>query len=291
MSTLKALYKPQGRSGEYSQWAINFYNGCTGGCEYCFNRRFPILCAPIPTLKKCFVDEKDAFESTINELWEHKNDIIQSGGVFLSFVSDPCLPQTIGLTMSLLTWTKGLAQEAEAAARDSEDVRPIPVTVLTKRADWVINADSSQHLAFTGYDLQTVRAARNVAFGFTLTGHDELEPGCSKNIDRIRAIKVLHKKGYRTWASIEPIIDFESSLRMIESAAPFCDHFKIGIRTDRKFNCTQDELVRFVNGVRVLASLHNNTVYFKESFRDLIGGMYPIGNHFVDEGYNMFNKD
>lgn len=287
----KALYKPQGRSGEYSQWAVNFYNGCTGGCEYCYNKRFPLLSGPKPTLKTCFTDERDAFETAIREISSNKGDIISDGGVFLSFVSDPCLPDTIGLTMSVLAWVGRIGQMSEAAARASDDTRPVPVCILTKRADWVLDAESRAGFLFSAYEeVADPQDAGNVAFGFTLTGHDELEPGCSSNADRLRAMKVLHDKGYRTWASIEPVIDFRSSLEMIRACAPFCNHFKVGLRTDKKFEWNTNEFVSFVNGIRETVNRTGSTVYFKRSVRDLVGGGYIFGTYFVEEGFNMFTQ-
>ena len=286
----KALYNPQGRSGEYSQWAVNFYNGCTGGCEYCYNRRFPLLSAPKPRLKSVFKDEKDAFDTATKEILRNKADIIRDGGIFLSFVSDPCLPETIGLTMSVLAWA-GLMQYSEAMAAESTDTRPIPVAILTKRADWVLDGTSPGGIRFSAFEELCAGAARNYAFGFTLTGHDDLEPGCSSNADRLRAMKVLHDRGYRTWASIEPVIDFRSSLEMIRACAPFCDHFKVGLRTDRKFECKTNEFVSFVNGIRETVNRTGSTVYFKRSLRDLVGGGYIIGKNFVEEGFNMFGEN
>lgn len=280
----KALYNPQGRSGEYSQWAVNFYNGCTGSCEYCYNRRFPILSAPRPTLKACFNDERNAFDIATKEIYRNRKDIIREGGFFLSFVSDPCLPETIGLTLSLITWAGNLCQYAESKAHEEDYAGPIPVSVLTKRADWVLGGNVVDSLE----SCLDKESKRYVAFGFTLTGHDEMEPGCSSNADRIKAMKVLHDFGYITWASIEPIIDFRSSLEMIRACAPFCDHFKVGIRTDKKFTCTEEEIVNFVNGIRETVNRTGSTVYFKQSFRNLVGGGYIIGSNFVEEGYNMF---
>lgn len=269
----KALYNPQGRSGEYSQWAVNFFNGCTGGCEYCYNKRFPLLSAPKPTLKACFKGEQDAWNTAEKELAQHKEEIIRDGGVFLSFVSDPFLKETACLTAKTINYCS---------------TEKIPVIILTKQTDWAYNniLPEAFRLAITDPMI-----TKKVAYGFTLTGHDELEPGCSSNADRIKALKVLHDRGYRTWASIEPIIDFRSSLEMIRACAPFCDHFKVGLRTDKKYECSTDEFVNFVNGIRETVNRTGSTVYFKRSIRDLVGGGYIIGTNFVEEGFNIFTQE
>lgn len=278
----KALYNPQGRSGEYSQWAVNFFNGCTGGCEYCYNKRFPLLSATKPTLKACFKDENEAIETAQKEILQNKWDIIRDGGVFLSFVSDPMLPETIKATMAIVMFCSAMGQQYQA----------IPVSILTKRADFVLNEDSihSKQFKCVIRPYENNAYSKDIAFGFTLTGHDELEPGCSSNADRIKAMKILHDKGFRTWASIEPVIDFRSSIEMIRACAPFCDHFKVGLRTDKKFECSTTEFVNFVNGIRETINKTDSTVYFKRSIRALVGGQYIFGSKFVEEGFNMFTQ-
>ena len=295
----KALYQPQGRSGEYAKWAINFYNGCTGGCEYCYNKRFPLLSNTKPTLKACFKDNDNALKTAVKEIQKNKEEIIRDGGIFLSFVSDPCLPETISLTNAIIQYCSTpyqfeiLRKEVSNSyeiLKNLQDVceLEIPIIILTKQADWILKKDLPQYKDINRYVDYDDSLHKNVAFGFTLTGHDEMEPGCSSNIDRIRAMEVLHNKGYRTWASIEPIIDFDSSLEMIRLAAPFCDHFKIGIRTDRKFTCTQEEIDYFVNGVQILAAVGGNTVYFKQSFLNHTEGNQIKGQNIVDKNFNFF---
>lgn len=36
VKNLKVTYTPKGRAAEYSEYALNIYNGCNFGCKYCF---------------------------------------------------------------------------------------------------------------------------------------------------------------------------------------------------------------------------------------------------------------
>jgi DNA repair photolyase len=73
----------------------------------------------------------------------------------------------------------------------------------------------------------------NVKVGATLTfdnANDSLEweSGAALPDERIDALKSLHDAGIKTWASFEPVIIPEQSLRLMERVASFADHVKIG---------------------------------------------------------------
>lgn len=292
----KALYNPGGKAGEYGRWAINFYNGCYNGCDYCYLNKgvyASVMGRGVPRLKESLKntniaietiedvaarilpdsDEAKAYVIAVTEIKAHREEIIRDGGVFFSFSTDPCLDETIKLT--LLT--------ALCCVTDN-----IPVTILTKCADWVYSEDTN------------VRALMNaerehgntLAVGFTLTGHDEFEKGASPNAERLRAMKHLHDNGILAWASIEPVIDFSSSLKMIRESVPFCDHFKVGLLSGApKGTYTLDDTVDFINDVRGLLKGTRKTVYWKKSIRDVIGGGSPIGYNFVEADWNIFTGD
>ena len=128
-----------------------------------------------------------------------------------------------------------------------------------------------------------------IAFGFTLTGHDELEPNASPNAERIKAMMLLTKMHFKTWASIEPVIDFDSSFRMIQQALDAgCQHFKIGLMTEHTKVCRRGftlggttfepydpaRCLAFVQDVMQQTG-DRATVYWKQSFRDFLR---PVGS-------------
>jgi len=240
---MKAIYQPKGKAQEYNQWAVNFFNGCSGKCTYCYNRKgrsAKLLGKDEPTIKKSLIDEKTAintFEKEVQKYLPH----LQEHGLFFNFVSDPFLHETIRLTNAALVCLNG---------------NGITGILLTKQAGWIDRLDA-------------ISIASDHAVGFTLTGHDELEPGCSTNAERIQAMKSLHQIGALTWASIEPVIDFKSSLEMIDKTSSFCKHYKIGLQSGVQYD--KGQLAEFVEDVNNLISYDNNrngskiTLYWKDS--------------------------
>ena len=240
----KSIYNPTGSAFEYSKWAANFYNGCIHNCSYCYNNKgitAGTLGGTNVRLKKSLVDESIAYETFCKELDKCKDDIIKGGSLHFNFVSDPCLPQTIDLNWKCIAYA--LSQG-------------IPVQILTKRADWLDHPAVQD--ALSNPDLLKV--------GFTLTGCDDIEPGASPNLDRIKAMRILHDAGIFTWASCEPIIDPKRTLKMIQKSLDYCDHYKIGILSGKKSYSPQD-IRDFVTAVN---ALNPKDVAWKKSLLDYV---------------------
>jgi len=266
----KAIYNPKGAAQEYSEWACNFFTGCSNRCTYCYLKKgigAKVLGGCKPELKKCFDSEQHALEIFIKEAKLNEFEL-QKHGLFLSFTTDPCLPETINLTSKVIdycNWAFG---------------PKIPVKILTKSVEWVGR--------FTNRikSLGSIDHPELVAFGVTLTGHDELEPGASSNQDRIEAMKKLHDAGFKTFASIEPIIYFESSLEMIRQTVGYSDLYKVGLESGRKYN--QNELGLFVHKVLQATENSNAKVYFKDSITRLIPNIK--NKCVVNRDYNLFQS-
>lgn len=264
----KAIYNPSGKAGEYSYWACNFYVGCSNDCQYCYCKKGMLastMGGNVATLKKCFRNEghaKDVFEK---EMLQNRAEL-QKHGLFFSFTTDPMLPETIGLTTFAVT----LCLCAK-----------IPVKILTKRTDFVdVFMEYLQREFMWSNDYKSM-----IAFGFTLTGHDELEPNASPNAQRIEAMKKLNASGFKTFASIEPIVNFDSSLNVIESAILYCDLFKVGLMAGKKYKV--EEAKAFVSNLQAFSRL--SKFYLKNSLRKLVG--YNADNYpkiFVERDYNLF---
>ena len=238
------IYQPSGKAAEYSQFAANFYLGCSNGCHYCYNNQgitSGVLGGLEVRLKKSLVDVKTAEQIFLAELAKWRDAIIADGGIHFTFVSDSCLPETIDLTWTCIC--HALSQK-------------VPCQVLTKRADWLDHPSVQNALSHP----ELLRV------GFSLTGCDDLEPGASPNEERIHAMRELHNAGIATWASIEPILEPLKSLAMIQLSIDCCDHYKIGILSGKKTYGPR-EIREFVNEVN---ALNPRSVYWKKSLIDYI---------------------
>jgi len=81
-------------------------------------------------------------------------------------------------------------------------------------------------------DLSLFRPDRD-AFASTLTTLDDRfsqkwERNAALPADRIAALKAFHKAGIFTWVSLEPTLDVNSSLAIVEATHAFVDLYKVG---------------------------------------------------------------
>lgn len=263
----KALYSPTGAAGEYSYWGSNTHIGCTHDCTYCYCKKGflgTVMGKPVVTLKKCFKNDNHAIEVFKKELMLNI-DSVREHGVFFSFTTDPLLKEVWNVTWANVMFC---------------NQNKVPVKILTKRADWVYSF--IEWIDKSNSDNAELKWRKLIAFGFTLTGHDELEPGASTNAERIEAMKNLHKAGFKTFASIEPIIDIKSSCEMIDASKDFCDLYKVGLLSGAKYNSF--ELLHII----IYLSVLKPKVYIKESIRKVLSGYIHPSDNFVERDYNLF---
>lgn len=272
-----AIYQPAGKAAEYAEWACNFYVGCSNGCTYCYlkkGRGAKVLGGDKPTLKKCFKDEYHALEVFEKELKANLPEL-QEKGLFFSFSTDPMLPETIAMTYQAIV----ICLENN-----------VNVKILTKKSDFIdlcmFEIDEFKHSSILDFP---VRDKEKIVFGFTLTGKDELEPGASTNAERIEAMKKLHEAGFKTFASIEPIIDFGSSYKMIQETIGFCDLYKVGVESGKKYS--QLELDEFIYNTLADTYETNSKFYFKDSLLKAAGiERTQLSANCVTRDYNIFKQ-
>lgn len=245
-----AIYRPKGKAGEYAEWACNLYVGCSNDCAYCYCKRGVLSHAmggPVPKLKSCFKNEDHALKVFVKELESNLGEL-QKSSLFFTFSSDPMIPSTIDLNLTCI-------YKAVAAG--------VKCQILTKDADFIYNQKMKEMLVDpTGYYRE------HVAFGFTLTGRDDLEPGASSNDKRVDSMLRLKLMGFRTFASLEPVVDPVSTLSVFYQIEDCCDLFKVGLQSGRKmseYNRGEvEQMTRYILE-------HGRNVYLKKSLTDYLG--------------------
>lgn len=81
-------------------------------------------------------------------------------------------------------------------------------------------------------DIDLFRPDRD-SFASTLTSLDDSfslkwERGAALPKDRMAALKAFHERGIYTWVSLEPTLDMESSLSIVQATHEYVDLYKIG---------------------------------------------------------------
>lgn len=256
----KAIYNPSGKAGEYSYWACNFYVGCSNMCEYCYCRKGILSNA---LLKKCFKNETDALAVFQEELTQNIIQL-QQYGLFFSFTTDPMLEET-----HKLHW------KAIYFAMEND----VPVKILTKCVGgWIDQLCTEVHPSWK----------KLLAIGFTLTGHDELEGNSASTKERIRAMADLHKAGYKTFASIEPVVDFVSAYSMITLSRKVCDLYKIGLMSGKEYNAKERRDAECF--FEMLKGDTGQKFYLKDSLITLLKlDRDKLPEQFVRRDYNLFD--
>ncbi len=199
---MRTIYKPEGRALEYSPLALNLYKGCAHDCAYCYAKRMAHTYNPkfnfsVPVQRPGLLE---ALEKQAAKMRGDRREIN------LCFMCDPYSPPTDG----------DITREALLILEKYK----LNVTVLTKAGT----------AACRDFD---ILARNHWKFGSTITCFGEprkkIEPGAAKMFDRVDAIVTAKKAGIFTWVSIEPVIDADQSLEIIQwGKSASIDLFKIG---------------------------------------------------------------
>lgn len=247
---MNAIYKPKGKAGEYAKFAASIFVGCSNGCEYCYLKKGVLaktMGGDHPKLKKVFTDQDDAISQFKDELIRTSLEIRNAGGIFFTFTSDPCLQETwpVFAECARFAMTMGC-----------------PVTILTKCVEW-LKESSAANLIRMSHAIPDM-----LCVGFTLTGHDDLEPSAATNEERIEAMEFLHSVNVKTFASIEPVVDPESAMKMIFKTHRFCDLFKVGLMSGGKKTMTDQDVKNMVT--EILKKFSDWNVKSKIVFKDSV---------------------
>ena len=231
---MKPIYRPKGKAGEYADWALNIYTGCTHGCEYCY--------APAVLRKS-----REAFSnvSARKGIVDAAERQLAGGGfegetIHLCFTCDP---YPSGVDTAPTREIIRLIHEAGAH-----------VQLLTKRPA----------AAVQDFDL----LGAGDMFGVTITGAGRrVEPFADAELTRLRALYTAWKfYGIGTWVSCEPVYDTEKIYRIIEGC-DYIDLYKIGKLNYRPSDIDWRE---FGRRCEELCQRYGRNYLIKESLREIM---------------------
>lgn len=197
---MKAIYEPKGRALEYSFLACNLYSGCSHGCTYCYAP------AMLHVKRPDFHRVVQARYGIIGAL--RKEAPLYAGTdkrVLLCFSCDPYSEEAKA---------SGYTRHALEVLREHD----IPFQILTKGGTRAVD------------DFDLYRPHDAFATTLTTMGSEAWtwEPGAAEPSDRLTAIKEAKQRGIETWVSLEPVMDPEWSLRIIDMTWDAVDLYKIG---------------------------------------------------------------
>ena len=169
---------------EYADFCLNHVEGCSHGCKYpCYAYMMKKRCGIVKTYDDWCQPKivSNALELLDKEIPKYKNKIKY---VHLCFSTDPFMynqPEIVDLSLKII---------------DKLNQNSIRCTVLTKGI----------------YPEELARRngqSINNEYGITLVSLDEIfrkefEPNSASFKDRIKSLKRLHDKGFKTWVSMEP---------------------------------------------------------------------------------------
>jgi DNA repair photolyase len=196
------IYAPAGQAGEYAPLACNVYRGCGHGCAYCYVPS--VIHMPRTEFDAGALLRKDFMKGLLRDAAKYLAAGITEQ-VMLSFTSDP---YHLG---------------------DTSPTRET-LEVLIKHGMGVCTLSKGGTRALR--DLPLFRPRRD-AYAATLTSLDDRfskkwERNAALPGDRIAALRRFHEVGIFTWVSLEPTLDVESSLAIVEATHGFVDLFKVG---------------------------------------------------------------
>lgn len=251
---MSIIYEPSGKAREYSPLAANFYDGCDHGCKYCY----------APGIRRIPRNDYAATVAPRKDILHQLERDCQSFAyskkqVLFNFMGDPYCSQN-----DISKITRG----ALSAALNSH----IPIAILTKGGTRALQ------------DLDIIKMfGEHIKVGSTLTFFDEKkslewEPGAAVPSDRLIMLKTFHNSGVKTWASFEPVIDPEESIKLIIESLDFVDEYKIG-----KINnfCGIDKTIdwtEFLEGAVSILRENKKPFYIKYDLRQAAPSVKLFGN-------------
>lgn len=243
------IYAPAGQAGEYAPLASNPYRGCSHRCAYCY---VPLVTKqPRPEFDAAAVPRKGFLDNLRKDAEKYRTLRITEQVLF-SFTTDVYNPSDMSLTRPSLEM---IAEHGLAFC------------TLTKGGTRALG------------DLDLFRPDRD-AFASTLTSLDDgfarkWERGAAPPSDRIAALKAFHDRGIFTWISLEPTLDVEASLAVIDATHEFVDLYKVGRANYLKEITRTTDWQDYTQRVIEKLHRHGKRHYIKRDLQPYLPHGYP----------------
>jgi len=195
----KIIYTPSNRAKEYAEFALNLFNSCSFGCIYCY----------VPNVlhkdRKEF-HNTDALRKDVLEKAEHDAKLAVGKSCLLCFTCD-CY------------------QDIE---QESQLTRKVMEIFNRYGMNWIVLTKGGMR-AIRDFDLYKPGDSFGSTLTFTSTDDSrKWEPNAEIPMNRIAALNYAHQQGIKTWVSMEPVLDPEQTLELIELTHEFVDLYKVG---------------------------------------------------------------
>lgn len=196
---------------EYADFCLNHVEGCSHGCKYpCYAYMMKKRCGVIKNYDEWCQPKivSNALELLEKEISKYKNKIKY---VHLCFSTDPFM------------YNQKEINDLSIKIIERLNANKIKCTILTK------GIFPKELANMNGF-------AKNNEYGITLVSLDEkfrkdFEPNSATFKDRIKALKYLNMKGFKTWVSMEPYPTpnlIRQDIRKILDAVSFADRIIFG---------------------------------------------------------------
>ncbi len=245
----KYIYAPPGQAGEYAPLTCNPYRGCGHKCAYCYVPH--VIHMKRAEFDAGAVDRDDFLKHLIADAERYQRAGITEQ-VMLSFTSDPYHPGDTTLTRATLE-----------VLRD----HGLGFCTLSKGGTRALR------------DIDLFRPDRD-AYAATLTSLDaefsrKWEKDAALPADRIETLRTFHDRGIFTWVSLEPTLDVDASLAIVEATHSFVDLFKVGrvnyVGGLTKATDWRDYTLRMIDLLGRLRAQH----YIKKDLQAYLPAGYP----------------
>ncbi|NPU23955.1 radical SAM protein [Bradyrhizobium denitrificans] len=242
------IYAPRGQAGEYAPLATNPYRGCGHGCAYCYVPK--VLRMDRPEFDANAVPRPNFMDALRADAIKYQRAGL-TGQVMLSFTTDPYNPFDTSLTRPTLETLADFG---------------LGFCTLTKGGNRALP------------DIAVFRPDRD-AFASTLTSLDDRfskkwERGAALPMDRLVTLAKFHERGIFTWVSLEPTIDIEASLEIVQATQSFVDLYKVGRVNYLPMTKTtdwRDYTLRMIDKLQALGKAH----YIKKDLQGFLPAGYP----------------